>query len=62
MNLMGLWAQLTKLLLCGVKRPPSFSGKIDLIKSPRMLTPNQGLVPPEGPPGYLQRNPSNTHD
>ena len=29
----------------------SFSGKIGPVKSPHMLTPNQGLVPPEGAPG-----------
>ena len=53
MNLMGLWAQLTHKASAFAESSArtSFSGKIDPIKSPRMLTPNQGLVPPEGAPG-----------
>ena len=52
MNLMGLWAQLTHKASAFAESSArtSFSGKIGPIKSPRMLTPNQGLVPPEGGP------------
>ena len=53
MNLMGAVGPTYTQSFCFAESSArtSFSGKIGPVKSPRMLTPNQGLVPPEGAPG-----------